>query len=282
MPYRYLMAIFCPLFFLGLCFSSYCLAQNSGQLYVLGMGPNGPDLTAPRAMKLLQKADKVLCHPDTKQKFQDYIPEEKYAFNPWKGIHGGKSNQLRKKDYQKWLKRVAKRKKELKEFVMEKINKGQTVAILDGGDPCVYGPALYWLLEDFPRDQLEVIPGMSAFNAASAALEKPMLGDNGFVILTSPHTLLNKKNSSSSNLFKDLSNHNPTFVLYMALNSMDKIVQRLKKYYPNDLPAAVVYYAGYQDKEKVIRGTITNINEKIKKYGKEWLGLVIIGKCLST
>ncbi|HMB30544.1 MAG TPA: SAM-dependent methyltransferase, partial [Desulfohalobiaceae bacterium] len=111
---------------------------------------------------------------------------------------------------------------------------------------------------------------------------KPMLGDNGFVILTSPHTLLNKKNSSSSNLFKDLSNHNPTFVLYMALNSMDKIVQRLKKYYPNDLPAAVVYYAGYQDKEKVIRGTITNINEKIKKYGKEWLGLVIIGKCLST
>ncbi len=282
MQIKLLTVVFCFHFCLGLCFSSHCLAQNSGKLYVLGMGPNGPDLTAPRAMNILEKADKILCHPGTKDKFQDYIKKGKYAFNPWAGIHGQEASQLRKKDYQKWLSRVDKRQKELKEFVMKHIDKGQTVAILDGGDPCVYGPALYWLLEDFPREHLEVIPGMSAFNAASAALKQPMIGDNGFVVLTSPHTLLNKESKDSSCIFRDLSSHNPTFVLYMALHSMDKITGKMKEYYPSDLPAAVVYYAGYPDKEKVIRGTINNITEKIKKYSEDWLGLVIIGRCLSS
>lgn len=53
----------------------YFAAQDTGKLYILGMGPNGPDLTAPRAMKILKNLDIVLCYPQTRKEFQEYIPE---------------------------------------------------------------------------------------------------------------------------------------------------------------------------------------------------------------
>ncbi len=270
---------FSVFFFLALAIT--CIAQETGKLYVLGMGPNGPDLTAPRALNILKKADVVLCHPHTKKKFQDHITSEKFAFNPWEGIHGGNATQLRKNNYQKWLQRVEKKQKQVQDFAMDYIKKGKTVAILDSGDPCVYGPALHWLLKDFPRQHLEVIPGMSAFNAASAALEQSMIGEAGFVILTSPYALLKEENKKGPELLKDMSKYNPTMVLYMALQSMPKLVKEMKKYYAQDLPVAVVYFAGHPDKEKVIRGNLDNIVEKTDKYDEDWLGLVIISPDIS-
>jgi precorrin-4 methylase len=258
------------------------LASGQGMLHVLGMGPGGPDLTAPRALETLEKADIVLGHPDTYEKFRKHIPEEKYAFNPWEGIHGGNATKLRKQDREKWLERVKERRKELRDFAMERIEQGQDIAIMDSGDPCVYGPALYWLLQDFPREHLEVIPGMSAFNAASAALEQPMVGEAGFVVLTSPRTLLQENGELDSRFFRDMAQYEPTLVLYMALKTMDQLVRRMKEEgYPGDHPAAVVYFAGYPDKEEVVRGTLGNIVQKVESRKEDMLGLVIIGEAVS-
>ena len=258
------------------------LASGQGMLHVLGMGPGGPDLTAPRALETLQEADIVLGHRDTYEKFREYIPEEKYAFNPWEGIHGGNATKLRKRNRAKWLERVKKRRKELRDFALERIQRGEDIVIMDSGDPCVYGPALYWLLQDFPREHLEVIPGMSAFNAASAALEQPMVGEAGFVVLTSPRTLLQENGELDSQFFEDMAKYEPTLVLYMALKTMDQLVRQMKEEgYSGDHPAAVVYFAGYPDKEKVLRGTLENIVQKVKSQEEDMLGLVIIGEAVS-
>ena len=257
------------------------LASGQGMLHVLGMGPNKTNLTAPRALKVLQEADVVLGHRDNYEKFKEHIPEEKYAFNPWKGIHGGNATNLRKQNYDKWFERVKKRRKELCDFVLERIEQGKDVAILDSGDPCVFGPALYWLLQDFPREHLEVVPGMSAFNAASAALEQPMIGPGGFVMLTSPHSLLGESKKGTQ-LLRDMAEYKPTMVLYMALGSMENLTREMKEDgYSGDLPAAVVYFAGYPDKEKVVRGTLENIVQKIEEHNEDWLGMVIIGEAVS-
>jgi len=247
----------------------------------MGMGPHGPGLAAPRALEVLKDADIVLGHRDTYEKFREYIPEEKYAFNPWKGIHGGNATKLRKQNRQKWLERVKERRKELRDFALQRIERGQDIAIMDSGDPCVYGPALYWLLQDFPREHMEVIPGMSAFNAASAALEEPMIGKAGFVVLTSPHALL-QDNGTGTQVLEDMAEHTPTMGLYMALQSMERLVEEMKEDgYPMDLPAAVVYFAGYPDREEVVRGTLDTIVSQIKSQDEDRLGLVIIGKAVS-
>ena len=256
-------------------------AKEEGKLYVIGMGPSGPDLTAPRGLAVLEKADIFLCPPYIQKNFPGRIDPAKVAFDPWKGIHDEEAMKLRKTDYGKWLQRVEKRKKKVFDFVMDAIHKKKTVVMLDGGDPCVYGPSLYWLLKGFDYQYLEVIPGISAFNAASAALKKPMIGEGiNFVMLTAPHSMFGRSFEKGDDLLKGLSGYNVTMVFYMALSSMDKLVEKFSRYYPPDLPMAIVYNAGYLEKEKVLRSTLGSILDDMKKTDEKWLGLLIIGQAV--
>jgi siroheme synthase len=84
------------------CFSaSVCFAGNTGKLYILGMGPSGPELTAPRAIAVLEKADTILCSSRMQKRFWKHVDPNKVAFNPWEGIHGEEAGKLRKTDYKK-------------------------------------------------------------------------------------------------------------------------------------------------------------------------------------
>lgn len=256
-------------------------AKEEGKLYVIGMGPSGPDLTAPRGLAILEKADIFLCPPYIQMNFPGQIDPAKVAFDPWEGIHDEEAMKLRKTDYDKWLQRVEKRKKKVFNFVMDAINRKKTVVMLDGGDPCVYGPSLYWLLKGFDHRYLEVIPGISAFNAASAALKKPMIGEGiNFVMLTAPHSMFGRSFKKGDDLLKGLSGYNVTMVFYMALSSMDKLVEKFSRYYPPDLPMAIVYYAGYPDKQMVLKTSLRTVLDDLKKTDEKWLGLLIIGKAV--
>ncbi len=256
-------------------------AKEEGKLYVIGMGPAGPDLTAPRGLAVLENADVFLCPPYIQENFPGQIDPAKVAFDPWEGIHDEEAIKLRKTDYDKWVQRVEKRKKKVFDFVMAAINKKKTVVMLDGGDPCVYGPSLYWLLKGFDHKYLEVIPGISAFNAASAALKKPMICEGiNFVMLTAPHSMFGRSFEKGDDLLKDLSKYNVTMVFYMAISSMDRLVEKFSRYYPPDLPMAIVYYAGYSEKEKILKSSLGKILGDLKKTDEKWMGLLIIGNAV--
>ena len=272
-----LFAIFVSLY--SLAPTSY--AKEEGKLYVIGTGPAGPDLTAPRGLAVIEKADIFLCPPYIQKNFPQYIDPAKIAFNPWEGIHDEEAMKLRKTDYGKWLQRVEKQKKKVFDFLMDAINRKKTVVMLDSGDPCVYGPSLYWLLKGFDHKYLEVIPGISAFNAASSALKKTMTGEGiNFVMLTAPHSMFGSSFEKGDDLLKDLSKYNVTMVFYMAISSIDKLVEKFSRYYPPDLPMAVVYYAGYSDKEKVLKSSLGKILYDLKDTDEKWLGLLIIGQAV--
>jgi len=69
-------------------------------------------------------------------------------------------------------------------------------------------------------------------------------------------------------------------VFYMAIQDMTKLITLLRKYHPGDLPIAVVYYAGYPHKEKVIKGTLDTILAKTAQEKESWMGIIIVGRCL--
>jgi len=46
------------------------------------------------------------------------------------------------------------------------------------------------------------------------------------------------------------------------------------------MPIAIVYYAGYPDKEKVLKSCLENILRDVEKMDEKWLGLFILGKCV--
>ena len=279
---KYQMAL--PVFFLIICFIvSISYAGEEGRLYVVGMGPAGPDLTAPRALAIIEKADVILCSPGMPKKFERFgksIDPKKVAFNPWEGIYDEKAKKLKKTNYKKWLQQVEQQTKKVQDFALQQIKDGKTVVMMDGGDPCVYGPSLHRLLNGFDDRYFEVIPGMSAFNAASAALKRTMTGENTkFVMLTAPSSLFGDSYEKGDEILGDISKYETTMVFYMALSSIDKLVEKFKKYYPPELPMAVVYYAGYSEKEQVLRSTLGTILDDLKKVDEKWIGLLIIGEC---
>jgi len=97
-------------------------------------------------------------------------------------------------------------------------------------------------------------------------------------MMTSYEALFGEKPDPSEDLLRDISRYKSTLVLYMSLRSLKDLVDRFAKYYPLELPVAVVYYAGYADKEAVVRGTLKTIVEETRKMDETWLGLVIVGE----
>lgn len=267
--------------FILLCVPGPAHGEKAGRLYVVGMGPAGPDLTAPRVLSIVEDADFFLCSPRIPERFARfgaYIDPSKVAFNPWQGIFNRDSDNTSPES------RAAARdrqRKKVRDFVLEKIEAGKTVVMMDGGDPCVYGPTLSHLLVGLDDRHYEVVPGMGAFNAAAAALKRPMIQDDTrFVMLTSPRSLFGEGDEPKDDILKDISKYKTTMVLYMSLRNLKDLAEKFRSYYPADLPIAVVYYAGYTEKERVLRGTLATIDKDISAMDERWLGLVVIGECV--
>jgi len=277
--------IFMPavLLFLLLSLSAGALATETGRLYVVGMGPAGADLTAPRALDIIQKADVFLCSPGMPKKFhmfEGHIDPGKVAFNPWENIIGKKAGQLKKSDPEAWRAKAEKQRKKVQRFVLDQIKDGKTVVMMDGGDPCIYGPSLHYLLEGFDPALFEVIPGMSALNAAGAALKTSLTPSSArLVLLTSPRSMFGENWEKEDDIVKDLAKYDTTMVWYMSIRSMERVVEKFNKYYPPDLPIAIVYYAGYPEKQKVLRSRLGTILKDVQKMDEKWIGLFIAGKC---
>ncbi len=257
-------------------------AQGKGKLYVVGMGPAGPDLTAPRALAIVEKADVLLCSPRMPQRFAAFghtIDPSKIAFDPWKLLFDKKTQHLKHSSPKAWSERIQVQRRKIQAFILKQIEEGKIVAMMDGGDPCVYGPSLQYILKDFDVRLFEVIPGMGAVNAAAAALKRPLTTDDSrFVMLTSYESLFGEGPETREDLLGDISKYKSTLVLYMSLRNMDDLVDRFTRYYTVDLPVAVVYFAGYADKEHLLRGTLKDIVQQVRKMDEKWLGLVIIGE----
>ncbi len=255
--------------------------EEKGKFYVVGMGPAGPDLTASGALSIVKNADVYLTSPGLPKRFDrfsEYIDPEKVAFDPWKPFMDKDVRQLKKDDYPAWQAHTEKHRKRIQAFVMDQINSGKTVVMMDGGDPCVYGPTLHRLLKGFDASLFEVIPGIGAFNAAGAALKASYTPEDvRFIMLTSPRSLFGENWEKDDGILKDLAKYKTNMVWYMSLGSVERVVKAMSEYYPPDLPIAIVYYAGYPDRQRVLKSSLKDILEDISEIDEQWLGLFVAG-----
>jgi precorrin-4 methylase len=232
------------------------------KLYVIGVGCGDTNLLTLEAISYMSKADVFVCAEDIKKRFSKYMGDKPILFDP---LHS--------------LKIVAK-KEELDEtreknvhLIKKALNAGKSVAYLDWGDPSIYG-SWRFLKQYFEDETIEVIPGISAFNAASASIKRD-IGCNGSIIITVPKGL--KENSA---LLASVVEHGDTIAVFMGLRELEELMPLFQKYYPNSTPVALVYHAGYALKEHLIRTTIGKVSEIAGKEKEKWLGLIYIGPCL--
>lgn len=129
---------------------------------------------------------------------------------------------------------------------------------------------LLWFMEVFEDLTPEIVPGVSSFNCANAALKKSVAAGEK----TRSIALSNGMD------MEELAKAKTSMVFFTMHLSLQEIVSRLKPYYGGDMPIAIVGNAGYRDRECIYQGTLDTILDKTK--GKDLpVHLVYVGDFLT-
>lgn len=156
---------------------------------------------------------------------------------------------------------------------------GRTVARLHSGDPSLFSALqeqMDWCWEN--AVDFEVVPGVSSFSAASAALRQELTlpGVTQTVILS---RLEGRTPVPEQERLRDLVRTGATLVLFLSIHLIDKVVAQVREVYSPDTPVAVVERASWPQ-ERVIRGTLADIAAKVREAGMSRMGIIIIGRVL--
>lgn len=160
-------------------------------------------------------------------------------------------------------------------------SEGKTTVRVHTGDSSIYG-AIREQIDALDRMNIphEVVPGVSSFLAAAAAMQKEytLPGVSQTVILTrmEGRTPVPERES-----IEELAKHRATMVMFLSVGMIDELVKKLCTSYPETTPAAVVYRASWPD-QKIIYGTLADIADKVRDAGIRKTALVTIGDFLGS
>lgn len=262
---------------------SQAAAWGRGHFYVIGTGPAGPQTATLQALDTIRRMDVIIASDKHVKLFTEYIDNKSVLFDPWKGFwdYNGKSyRKLSEEEMDKFKLERFRIRDERVEKIKALLGQGKDVGLLDSGNPCLFGPS-HWYVEYFDPEDLVIIPGMGCDSAAMAALGKSTIPAHNtrFVMQTAPFFLMDK-NMKDHQILKDLTKYPITMVLYMALGKSEELFAFLGDVLPADMPCAVVYWAGYPDQQRILRGTVADMGEKISKDKEKFMGLLFIGRFL--
>jgi precorrin-4 methylase len=249
-------------------------ADEKGKFYLVGIGPGDSDLATLRAMRVIEKADLVFAGTRIKDRFVPLLEEKKVLEDygrvfPFYGKDCSKVTEEEKAREQMSCEEYQEKQREFAAIVREAVSQGKTVAMLDNGDPLIYGPCS-WSLIELSDLNTEVVPGLSAFNAANAALGKDVTkGTNSnSVILASGWSV------------EEMAVHQATMVLFTMRTEFKKFIDSLSEHYSPETTVALVISAGYADKEKVMHSTVGNVLQQLGEDKLPFEYLLYVGDFL--
>jgi precorrin-4 methylase/DMSO/TMAO reductase YedYZ molybdopterin-dependent catalytic subunit len=246
--------------------------KRKSKLYVIGIGCADTDLITLEAISYMGKSDVFVCTNDLKKRFSKYMGNKPVLFDPLRNAEPVFRKNHPELSGQEVKKALEEQRSKDVQSIKDALSSGNNVAFLEYGDPTIYGSWIYWL-QDL-KDYIEVIPGISAFNAANASI-KNHIGCNGSIVLTVPRGL--KDNEA---MVKAVAEHGDTLAIFIGLKEMGTLVPLFRKYYPGTTPVDVVYRAGYSDSERLISTTLDEVLGITEKENEKHLGMIYVGPCL--
>ncbi len=136
----------------------------SGSIIVIGIGPGSLSLMTPAAREAIESADVIVGYITYLKLIEDLVPDTPRASS-------GMRQEVARVDQ-----------------VIEMARTGQRIALISSGDSGVYGMAglVYEMLHERGESgiEVEVIPGISALNAAAALLGAPLMTDFAAISLS--------------------------------------------------------------------------------------------------
>ena len=197
-------------------------------VYIIGAGPGDPELLTLKAYKILAQAD-VILYADSlvpKQILQDVRDDAEL---------------------------VATGNKTLEQIIplaIARVKEGKSVVRLHSGDLTLYS-AIGEQMQAFSDADIpfELIPGISAFQAAAAKLSTELTIPE--LVQTIILTRISGKASSvpDAEELSSLAAHKASLCLYLAARHIEKAQDKLLQHYSADTPVAVCYRVGWQDEQ---------------------------------
>lgn len=219
------------------------------KIYVVGIGPGKKGDMTFRAYDALGKSDVIIGYKTYIDLIKEYFPEKELISSP--------------------MKKEVDRCRE----VVEIAESGKTVSLISSGDAGIYGMAGI-MLEIVPENiETEIIPGVTASNAAAATAGAPLMHDYATISLSDLLTdwdLIKKRLELASQGDFVISLYNPKSK--GRVTQIEDAAEIMMKYKSPDTPVAIVKNAGRED-EKVTSATLGTMLE----YEIDMLTVIIVG-----
>ncbi|MFQ6017686.1 MAG: precorrin-4 C(11)-methyltransferase [Kiloniellaceae bacterium] len=157
---------------------------------------------------------------------------------------------------------------------------GQDVARVHSGDPALYGAMAEQIrrLDGLGIDYT-ITPGVPAYAAAAAALgrELTLPEVSQTVILT--RTAMKASAMPAGEDLATLGASGATLAIHLSVRNLRRVVEALTPLYGPDCPVAVVYRASWPD-QKIVRGRLEDIREKVRAAKITRTALILVGRVL--
>jgi precorrin-4/cobalt-precorrin-4 C11-methyltransferase len=151
---------------------------------------------------------------------------------------------------------------------------------LHTGDPSIYGAIREQMNElDTLGIDYEVVPGVSSFQAAAAALKTELTAPEvaQTIILT---RAAGRTPVPAEQDLEKLAESKSTLCLFLSVGNMRSMADKLAKYYGRDCPIGVVFHASWPD-QVVLRGTLADIAEQVETAQISKTAMIIVGRALA-
>ena len=219
------------------------------KIYVVGIGPGKKGDMTFRAYDALEKSDIIIGYKTYIDLIKEYFPEKELISSP--------------------MKKEVDRCRE----VVEIAESGKTVSLISSGDAGIYGMAGI-MLEIVPEEiETEIIPGVTASNAAAATAGAPLMHDFATISLSDLLTdwdLIKKRVDLASQGDFVISLYNPKSK--GRTTQIEDAAEIMLIYKLPETPVAIVRNAGRED-EKVTAATLGTMLE----HEIDMLTVIIIG-----
>ena len=235
--------------------------MNQGKVYLLGAGPGDPGLLTVRAREVLEAADVVVYDYLANEGFLDFCPEK--AEFVYAGKRGGEHTLSQD---------------EINAILVDRAERGNTVARLKGGDPYVFGRGAEEAEQVVESGAaFEVVPGITSAVAAPAYAGIPLTHRDysSSVSFVTGHESADKGESVLD--WQALARSASTLVFFMGVKNLASITANLMGAgLDRATPAALVRW-GTTCRQSTLTGTLENIAEEAEKAGYTAPALLIVG-----
>ena len=227
------------------------------KVYFIGAGPGDPELITVKGQKIIKEADVIIYAGSL-------VPKEVIdCHKAGAEIYNSAVLNL----------------EEVMEIMISAVKNNKKTARVHTGDPAIFGAHREQMdILDLYGIEYEVVPGVSSFLAAAAALKKEFtLPDVSQTVICT--RMEGRTPVPEGEKLESLASHKASMAIFLSVQMIDEVVEKLLKHYEKTTPIAVVQRASWED-EKIVVGTLENISEKVKEEKITKTAQILVGDFL--